>query len=145
MVKGYRYVNHTADVEFVASGATLECAFKNALLALFDTLSYTKKVSKSDVKTQKFTLKVKAETVDKLLWYALQDAISLLGMKCLFAYKTTGLHIIHKNSDYFLVTQIHAKARRDEDSKLDVKGVSLYDLKVEKKGRKFFARAVVDV
>jgi SHS2 domain-containing protein len=49
----FKYVNHTADVEFVAMGKNLEECFANAFLALFDTICYTKKVAASKQKEVK--------------------------------------------------------------------------------------------
>lgn len=145
MRRGYRYISHTADVEFLAYGSTLEESFRSALLALFDTIAYTKKVSRSRDGARTFALRVKADTVDKLLWYTLQDAISILGSKGLFAYRVSGLEIRKSDAHYALVAKVYAKKRKDEDSKLEVKGVSMYDLKVEQKKGGFVTRAVVDV
>jgi SHS2 domain-containing protein len=144
-MKGYRYLSHTADVEFVAHGSTLEASFKNALLALFDTVSYTRKISKEKSKVRTFILREKVKSLDKLLWYTLQDALSIMDLKGVFAYKVSGLKIRKSREHYTLVAKVHAKGRRDEDSKLDAKGVSMYDLKVGREKGRFFARAVVDV
>jgi SHS2 domain-containing protein len=141
---GYRYISHTADVEFLAYGKTLEESFHNGLLALFETIAYTKKVSASKDPALTFAMKVKADTIEKLLWYTLQDAISILDSKSLFAYKVSGLKI-RKAKGYTLTAKVHAKRRRDEDSKLEIKGVSMYELKVEHKKSGFVSRAVVDV
>ena len=144
-MKGYRYLSHTADVEFLAHGSTLEMAFKNALLALFDTVSYTERISEDKSKSRTFLLHERVKTLDKLLWYALQDALSIMDMKDMFAYRVSGLKIRESKGHYTLVAKVHAKKRRIEDSKLDAKGVSMYDLKVGREKGRFFARAVVDV
>ena len=145
MAKGYRYMGHTADVEFLAYGSTLEISFKNALMALFETIAYTKKVSKSESKTQSFALKVKAKSEEELLWYVLQDAISMMGAESLFAYKVMKLKIRKIGKRYALTAKVLAKSRTDRDSKLEIKGVSMYDLKIEKKKGRFTSRVVVDV
>jgi len=145
MAKGYRYMGHTADVEFLAYGSTLEISFKNAFMALFETIAYTKKVSKSESKTRSFALKVKAKSEEELLWYALQDAISIMGAESLFGYKVQKLNITRTAKGYSLAAKVLAKSRTDKDSKLDIKGVSMYDLKIEKKKGRFTSRVVVDV
>jgi SHS2 domain-containing protein len=144
MRRGYKYISHTADVEFLAYGSTLEESFQNAMLALFETIAYTKKVSASKDAARTFTMKVKADTIEKLLWYTLQDAISILGSRSLFAYRVSGLKI-NNAKGYALTAKVYAKKRRDEDSKLEIKGVSMYELKVEQKKSGFVLRAVVDV
>lgn len=145
MDKGYRYISHTADVEFLAYGGTLENSFKNALLALFDTISYAGKVSKGSSKTRVFTLREKAKSAEELLWYTLQDALSILDSESLFAYRVSGLRIRKVKTHYTLIAKVYAKNRKDEDSKLDVKGVSMYDLKIERKNGRFVARVAADV
>ena len=145
MAKGYRYIGHTADVEFLAYGSTLEVSFKNALMALFETISYTKEVSKSKSKPRAFALKVMAKSKEELLWYALQDTISILDSESLFAYRVVKLKIKKPGKRYALTAKILAKSRTDEDSKLEIKGVSMYDLKIERKNGRFVSRAVVDV
>jgi SHS2 domain-containing protein len=145
MDKGYRYISHTADVEFLAYGSTLNGSFRNALLALFDTVSYTRKVSKGSSAVRTLLLKDKAKTVEELLWYTLQDALSTLDMKGLFAYRVSGLKIRKEKAHYTLAAKLYAKRRRDEDSKLDAKGVSRYDLSMERRNGRFVARVVVDV
>ncbi len=145
MAKGYRYMGHTADVEFLAYGSTLEISFKNALMALFETIAYTKKVSEEKTKTQRFALKVKARSEEELLCYALQDAISIMDSESLFAYKVTKLKTVKTAKGYALAANVLAKSRTDKDSKLEIKGVSMYDLKIEKKNGKVTSRVVVDV
>ena len=145
MAKGYRYMGHTADVEFLAYGSTLEISFKNALMALFETIAYTKKVSESPSKTHTFALKVKAKSEEELLCYTLQDAISIMDSDSIFAYKVTKLKIRKTEKGYALTASVLTKSRTDRDSKLEIKGVSMYDLKIEKKKGRFTSRVVVDV
>ena len=145
MAKGYRYISHTADVEFVASGGTIEETFRNALLALFDTVSYAGKVSRYRSKARTFALREKAKDTVELLWYTLQDALSLLDANGVFAYAVSGLKITKSKTGYSLAAKLHAKDRKDEYSKLDAKGVSGYDLSVKKNKGRFIARVVIDV
>ena len=65
MAKGYEFVDHTADVEFVAYGKTLEELFKNALLAQFDTIADIRKLAKSKQNAQTFLVSEKAKAGDK--------------------------------------------------------------------------------
>src|SRR5271155_1460380 len=91
--KGYKYLEHTADVEFVAYGKDMEECFKNAIMALFDTVSYVRAVKLSKPKKVTFLIKDKARTPEDLLWYTLQDAVSITDSKSLFGYDVAKLKI----------------------------------------------------
>ncbi len=143
--KKYEFLNHTADVEYLAYGKTLEECFKNAFAALFETISYTKKVSASRQKVVKFKIKDKAKKLDDLLWYALQDTLSIADAKELFAYRISSLKITKQKDLYKISAVITGKSREESQSKLDAKGIARYNLKVETKGNEIIATVVIDV
>ena len=145
MRKQYKFVKHTADVEYVASGRSLEECFKNALMAMFDTLSYVDKVSLS--KSKIITLKIddKASTLQDLLWYVLQDILSVSDSKSVFCYGTKKITIRKTTGSYRVNATFKAKEREDKTSKLDVKGVARYNLTLKKTKDRFEATVVLDV
>ncbi len=145
MAKGYKFMDHTADVEFVAYGKTVEELFKNALLAQFDTIADIKKLVKAKGRGQTFKISETAATLEDLFWFVLQDALSIADSQGLYGYdiaKTSleiGLNIYEAN------IVVKAREKKTEFSKLDVKGVSRFDLKIKKKGKGLEASAVLDV
>jgi len=141
----YKYLEHTADVEFVAFGKDAQECFTNALLATFNTISYTKKIESSKEKKITFIVNDKAKSLGDLLWYALQDAVSIADSKSLFAYKVLHMKIIENKGTYKINAKIAAKAREEKASKLDVKGVSRYNLKVKNTREGTEATVVLDV
>ncbi len=141
----YKFVDHTADVEFIAFGSSLEETFKNAFLALFDTASYLKKVSKEKSKAKKFIIREKARDPEQLLWYVLQDAVSIMDSKSLFAYRVSGIKILESKKGYSFNGELLAKSQKVEHSKLDVKGISRYGMKISKRRIGFSAEVVIDV
>lgn len=142
----YRYVEHTADVEFIAYGSNLESTFKNAMLAMFNTIAYINLIKKDrSEKPRMFTIRDKAESIDTLLWYALQDVLSISDSRGLFAYGVEKIKIIERPGAFSLVAKIAGKPQKAEHSKLEVKGVSGYNLKVKKSRNGFSASVVVDV
>jgi SHS2 domain-containing protein len=145
MRSGFKFTDHTADVEFIAQGSSIEDTFKNAFMALFDTLSYTKKVAVQKSKTEKFMIREKAQDLERLLWYVLQDAVSIMDSKALYGYKINRIKISGKGNLYHFSGEISAKGQNRKNAKLDVKGVSLYNLKISKKGSNFAANVVMDV
>jgi protein archease len=143
--KGYKFVGHTADVEFVAYGKDMEACFKSALMAMFETMAYIKKVASSNAKSTSFTVKDRAGTIEDLLWYALQDTLSIADSRSIFAYKVSGISIKKGRNNYSISVRVHGKKREESASKLDVKGVSRYDLRVKGTKNRIKATVVLDV
>jgi SHS2 domain-containing protein len=143
--KGYKFLGHMADVEFISSGRSIDEAFKNAFMALFDTVCYVDKVSKARAKTKLVTISDKAKELDQLLWYALQDAVSIMDSRGLFGYKVSKLKVSKTVHGYKISAVIATKERKNEHTKLDVKGIARYGLKLYKKGNTFNAHVIMDV
>jgi SHS2 domain-containing protein len=141
----YRYVDHTADVEFIATGRSLEELFSNCLLALFDTISDTKAVAKSKGKTKTIKVSEKAADLEELLWITLQDAFSLADADGAFGYAVESISIAGEKGKYHLQAAVKTKAKHPAASKLDVKGVSRFDLKIRPSKNGISASVVLDV
>lgn len=145
MAKGFRYVEHTADIEFIASGKSLEETFRNALLALFDTQAYTKKLSGSKGGKKSFTIREKATNPEELLWRVLQDTLSVTDSEARFGIDATEIKMAERKGVYSFTCRVITKPQSAELSKLDVKGISKYDLKVQKTNNRYSATVVLDV
>jgi SHS2 domain-containing protein len=145
MRPGFRFVDHTADVEFIASGSSIEEAFANSFMALFDTICYTKRLKLQKTRTEKLTIRERAPDLERLLWYVLQDAVSIMDSRALFGYKIGKIAIKGKPGHYTFSAEISAKGQSPENAKLDVKGISIYNLKIGKKSNNFTANVVMDV
>ncbi len=145
MREKYKYIEHTADVEFVAYGADNEELFRNALLAMFDTGADIKKLARQTSHLMKFSLKEDSKDLNDLLWFTLQDALSIASAKGIFAYGVSELNIKETKKGYALDAIMLGKKETTASAKLDVKGVSKYDLHINKIGRRFEASVVLDV
>ncbi len=148
----YKFTEHTADVEFKAYGKTLEKIFENSLRAQFDTIADIKAVEKSKKKDKKFTIKESATALEELLWFVLQDALSISDSEGLYCYgveKISGFEVgppaIGQPGNYEIEIIIKAKEMDPKFSKLNVKGVSKFNLKILKKKEGFESSAVLDV
>ena len=141
----YDFIDHTADVEFKAYGKSHEELFKNALLALFDTISDTKKLSKSKAKKKTFTIDENARTEQDLLWFTLQDALSISDAEGLYGYSVRRIRISVSEGEYNIKTVINAKKKDQKLSKFDVKGVSQFDMGIEEENGGIVASVVLDV
>jgi SHS2 domain-containing protein len=143
--KNYKYIEHTADVEYVAYGKSLVECFRNALMAMFDTQSYQGKVMSSKSKSVMLEIKDSAKSIKDLLWYTLQDTLSLADSKAVFPYRVSSMRIASKGKSYMVNAKILAREKEDRSSKLDVKGVARYNLDVKQSGKRFEAHVVLDV
>lgn len=143
--KDYKFISHTADVEFIAFGSTREECFKNALMAMFETTAYTSKLSKLKSKDHSFIVKDRAKKLEDLLWYAMQDTLSISDSKEIFAYKVNGIEIKQKDGKYSIKFKVIGKQKQDDVSKLEVKGVARYNLGIKNTKKGLEATVVLDV
>ncbi len=141
----YRFVRHTADVEFVAFGKDHESCFRNALMAMLETISDTSKVASSKGKAASITVRDKASGMEDLLWYALQDTLSILDAKGVFGYRVAVLKIKNNGKSHSVDIGVLCKPKLEDASRLEVKGVSRYNLSVRNFRNNVRATAVLDV
>jgi SHS2 domain-containing protein len=144
MAKGYEFVEHTADVEFIARGRKIEDLFKNALLAQFDTAADIAKLARSKSRTKTFLISERASAMEDLLWFTLQDALSVSDAEGLFGYGIKSIEIA-SDEEFIIKVVVSAKKKEQKLAKLEIKGVSRFDLKIVKGPNGFEASVVLDV
>ncbi|MDE1865531.1 MAG: archease [Candidatus Micrarchaeota archaeon] len=140
----FRFVDHTADVEFIAYGKDLEELFSNALQALFETMADTKALKRSKVVGSVIIIDEAVGKSDEVLWRTLQDTLSTAESMGVFAYAVASLRVGKEKSRISCFAKILAKEKKDKYSKLPVKGVAKYELGI-KDGTPMEARVVLDV
>ncbi len=143
--KGYSFTNHTADVELVARGKTLEEAFRNAALAMFDTSADIAALTRLKGGAKRLNIRERASTLEDLLWAMLQGALSIADAKGVYCYKVDRMLIKESKGGYTIDAQFSARGEKPEYSIIYVKGVSRFDMRVGKTKNGFTARAVLDV
>ncbi len=141
---GYRYVEHTADVKFIAHGKGMEELFSNSAMALFNVMADTSCVSAHGRKGRIARISVRAGDENTLLWRFLQRCLSVLEVRGDFAYGIRGVRIT-KGKELRLDCSLECKDMAVECSKLEAKGISKYDLAVRKGRAGYSASVVVDV
>ncbi len=144
---GYRYVNHTADVKFIAYGRERDTLFRNAALALFDIMADTAAVKRLSAVTNAIGIRVSADSEETLLWRFLQRCLSQLEVHGVFAYMIEGLHVSEneKTGKLVLGCSLKCKGMNPECSKLEAKGISKYDMRITRASGTLRASVVVDV
>ena len=143
--RGYSFRNHTADVELVAHGKTIGGAFKNAMLAMFETSADISALGKAKSAGRVLKINDSAGSLGDLLWVTLQDTLSLADSNRVYGYKVDKMEITGKEGSYKVHSGFRAREQDPKYSIIYVKGVSRYRLKVVKKGKEFRISAVLDV
>ena len=140
----YKFLDHTADVEFIAYGKSEEELFSNALAALFETIADTDALARSGGRRLRVTVKEEADSLEDLLWYTLQHTLSITESRRVFAYEVATIRIAEGGGRFSCDLKLYAKEKSDECSKLAAKGISKYGLRIARK-EGLEARVVVDV
>ncbi len=145
MQKGYEFREHTADVEFAAKGHTIEVAFTNAILAMFDTIADINALKRSKSKKSKIVIRDTASNTTDLLWVTLQDLLSITDSENVFGYKVEKLNIRDLNGVYRIYAVISAKQQKPKYSNIYVKGVSRFGLEVKEGPKECLVKTVLDI
>jgi SHS2 domain-containing protein len=141
-LKKYEYINHTADVEFKSYGKDIGELFKNSFLALFNVISEADKINDKNLK--KVTIKESANDLEELMWYGLQDAISLSDADDIFFYDADIVEI--KNKDKCtLKAVLYGTKNKPKKVGFEIKAVSRYNLKITSAKDGYSCTVVVDV
>jgi len=134
---GFKFLKHTADVKFQADGKTLNEAFENAALAMFNAM-HKEKVKA--VKEKK--IKVEGKDLENLLYNFLEELLFLLDTENLFLSKVK-VKIDEKNLE--LEGVVVGDDAVNYSIGLDVKAVTYNEMFVRKEKNKYVCQVVVDV
>lgn len=142
-MKTYEYLPHTADVKFRAYGKTLEEAFTNAAVAMFNVMVDTR-----DVKA-KTTKKIAAEgdDIESLLQSFLEQFIILLDTDNFFLSKIKEISIKKGSSGDYKLSAVAAgdEAKNYETIGPQVKACTYNSMFARQQGRKWVVQVVVDI
>ncbi len=135
-MKGYKFIEHTADVGIEIYGDSLINLLENATIAFFDAFVFLDKIKES----KSIDIVVKADSEDYLLYKWLNELLYLLNVEY-FAAKNVKVEI----------NDLTAKGRLKGDSvypeiiKTEPKAITFHKFKVEKKNDKWFAFVIIDI
>jgi len=151
----YRYLNHTADIEYVAYGNNKRSLFANALYGMFNVIADIKKINSILVKSKnknklilhskKLKIREASSNLEELLWRVLQDALSLSDADQLFFYDVKNIKIIRKKNIFYFNALLFGLNKFEKVSKFDVKGVSMQGMKIKKIKDRLIVHVILDV
>lgn len=141
-MKGYNFLDHTADVMFEAFGSNLNEVFANAAIAVFDVQCNLKKINN---KTKKI-IKLKNENIEDLLFDFLEELIYLKDAKSILFGKFKIKFNDVKNK-FFLECIAHGEKINPakHELKIDVKAVTLHEFFLKKIKNGWKCRVVLDI
>jgi SHS2 domain-containing protein len=140
----FTYLEHTADAEFVAYGATLDEAFVNAARALFGLIVDPAMVRVSEAREIRLT----GGSLEYLLYDWLSELLYLSEVDYLvfsrFEAKVSGDGT--DGGEYVLQGKAYGeKVRPEHQVSLHVKAVTYHDLRVEKRNNIYEAQVLLDI
>ena len=134
----YKYLEHTADIKFQAFGKTLEEAFENSALAMFNAM-YDNKVNEKIKKN----IKVFGRDLENLLYNFLEEFLFLMDSEGFFMASCKVK--IKKNKQYELEAEIKGDEAKSYPISLDVKAVTYNSMFVKKEKNMWVCQVLIDV
>lgn len=134
----FKFLSHTADIKFQASGSSIKEVFENSALAVFNTI-YNKKIKER----KKFKIKVKGHDLESLLYNFLEEFLILIDSKNFLPAK---IKILKMDLEKF---KIEAKILGDNaenyEISMHVKAITYNEMFIKKKENKWVSQVVLDI
>ncbi|OPY26013.1 MAG: hypothetical protein A4E28_02727 [Methanocella sp. PtaU1.Bin125] len=137
----FKYLEHTADAEFVAYGRTMDEAFVNAARAMCGLIVDPAKVGASEAREISLT----AGAPEDLLYDWLSELLYLAEVDYL-VFSQFEVKITKSDGEYSLQGRASGeKVRPDHGVSLHIKAVTYHDLRVEKRDNYYEAQVLLDI
>jgi SHS2 domain-containing protein len=136
----FKYLEHTADAEFIAYGQTLDEAFVNAARAMCGLVVDPVKVQSSESRE----ISLIAGSPEDLLYDWLSELLYLSEVDYLVFSRFEAK--ITKDGEYWLQGKAYGeKIRPGHEVSLHIKAVTYHDLRVEKRNNIYEAQVLLDI
>jgi SHS2 domain-containing protein len=137
----FEFLEHTADLKFIAYGSTLDECFRNSARAMFSSIVDPESVGGNHLEE----IELKAETLEILL----HDFLSEL----LFLFETRELLFrefrvsVDRNGGYRLKAELKGDRYdpKKHDIEMEIKAVTYHELFVEKRDDEWTAQVLCDI
>lgn len=142
--KGYKYLDHTADVQVECWGRSLEEAFEQVALSLMETI--TPNLSKIESKTSR-KIEIQAEDKEALLFDYLTEFLYLFDVEQLVFGEIKVSSITKKETDYLLESEVKGEEfdRECHEIGTEVKAITYSFMRIEEKEDGVNIKVVFDV
>lgn len=141
--KRYEYLEHTADIKFIAYGKTPEEVFENAALAMFNVIIDTEKVFEKIERE----ISLKSPDLESLLVDWLSEILYLFEVEETVFRKFTVESIKEENGEYSISARASGEKYYPESHpfETEIKAVTYNQLEIRKVTDGWQARVVVDI
>jgi SHS2 domain-containing protein len=136
----FKYLEHTADAEFIAYGRTLDEAFANAARAMFGLTVDLSKVR--PVEAREITLT--AGSPEDLLFDWLSELLYLSDVDRM-VFSQFDVQITRDGEYWLNATARGEKIAPRHEISLNIKAVTYHDLRVEKRNNAYEAQVLLDI
>lgn len=141
--KGFKFLEHTADVFIEAYGKKMEEVYENAALALFEVMTDTSKINQ----TLSEIVEVRATDNFELLYNWIEQFLIKFEVenKIYSKFKVEAIKKI--NSELYLSAKIFGEPFDHEKhpSKIEVKAITYHDMNIEENNGLFKAKFLLDI
>lgn len=141
-MKKFKFLEHTADVKFLAFGKTLEEAFENSALALTHVIC-EEKIKKK--KNEKISKQIEGTDIQGVLQNFLEDFLFLFETKRFLLSSVKKLKIEKKSGAFFLHCEIAGDDAKNYKLNSHVKAVTYNDMFIKKEKGIWKCQVVLDV
>jgi SHS2 domain-containing protein len=141
--KQYEYLDHTADIKFLAYGKTLEEVFENAALAMFNVIIDTGKVSGETARD----VFLKSPDLESLLVDWLSELLYLFEVDEIVFREFQVKEVREEGSEYSITARASGEEFHSESLpfETEIKAVTYNQLEIKKTDDGWKAQVVVDI
>ena len=141
-VKNYEIIEHTADIGIRLKAADLKQLFRNAALAMFDIIAEKRPKTKDQrPKTQKISIKQRADNLEELFVNWLNELLSLAAIKELI-FSDFQIKKLQENN---LEVVAIGEGIKNYRVNTEIKAATYHQLKLEKINSYWQAEVIFDV
>lgn len=133
----FKFLEHTADIKFQAFGNSIEEAFENSALAMFNSM-YDRKVKEK----KSFKINVKGKDFESLLYNFLEELLFLLESENFFMSRLKNIKI---TKDFKLEAETIGDDAENYEINIDIKAITYNDMFVKQEKNKWITQVVMDV
>ncbi len=137
----FKYFDHTADAMFESYGKTIEEAFENSALAMFNLITDINKVKA----VKKYQVRIKADKLEKLLFDFFDDLLFHLDTEHIIASKYENMKIAKKGKFFELNCSVSGDIASKYDRHGDIKAPTYNEMSIKETKEGFVIKAVVDI
>jgi len=143
--KKFEYLPHTADIMFAAYGKDYGELLENSASALLNVMLDTKKIKRAGKPLRRLAIREKADTVENLVWYVLQDILTKVDERALRALEFRVSSLKERKGGFDTIGILYYKSKVEDCFLTEGKAVTPYGMEVRKVGKGYGINVVLDV